>query len=204
MNQLRETIKKGNFWPLTRGSFISELQVCPAGGGWDEFAEIYVPLVFRFCRSRGVQDADARDITQNVFMSVHGGINSFDARRGRFRSWLGTIAIRAISRHFRRTRKAGLTMEGMDQVEAEATDAAWLAEFNIHIYQTAITRIQGDFEQLTWSAFDLLWNQDLSPSEVATRLEKPVDWVYQGKYRVMRRLEQEVKILTADIPSFLG
>jgi len=36
---------------------------------WEQFVEIYTPLVYNYCRCRGLQDADAADVTQDVDMA---------------------------------------------------------------------------------------------------------------------------------------
>jgi RNA polymerase sigma factor (sigma-70 family) len=193
-------------WPSTRETLIGRLQEQTGGPPWDLFVEVYGPLLYRFCRRRGVQDADARDVTQNVFLAVRRGIKRFtyDPARAKFRSWLGTIAAREIIRYQREAERAGEPNAAATDgaVQPLENDAAWIVEFNSHVCDAALERIRPDMEELTWRAFELLWKQDLKPGEVAQRLKKPIDWVYQAKYRVLRRLEKEIRFLTADIPSF--
>ena len=51
-------------------------------------------MVYGYARKRGLQDADAADVTQLVLRRLAGRMNSFDydARRGSFRGWLFTVA----------------------------------------------------------------------------------------------------------------
>ncbi len=193
-------------WPSTRETLIGHLQQRPDGSEWGLFVDVYGPLLYHFCRRRGVQDADARDVTQNVFLSVRRGIKNFtyDPARGKFRSWLGTITSREIGRQRRGGIRAGLPSEAATQGAHQPADneAAWIVEFNSHLCQAALERIRPDFEELTWQAFKMLWLHDMKPRDVAAQLNKEPDWVYQVKFRVLRRLEKEVRFLTADIPSF--
>ena len=101
-------------------------------------------------------------------------------------------------------KRAGIPTEAATEGRAQIdeSDAIWIAIFNEHIGDVAFERIRPDFDAFTWEAFELLWKQHKSSSEVAEILGKPVDWVYQVKYRVLRRLEKEVLLLTADIASF--
>ncbi len=56
--------------PRTRESLILRLPTATDAAAWQEFAAIYEPLVYRFARRRGLQDADARELVQNVFVAV--------------------------------------------------------------------------------------------------------------------------------------
>ena len=195
---------KPHEWPSTRETLIGRLREEGRDPEWDLFVEVYGPLIFRFCRRRGVQDADARDVTQNVFLAVRRGIKRFhyDPARGKFRSWLGTVAAREVMRHQKDARRAGQPAAGPVARDAVEHDATWIVEFNSHVYQTALERIRPRFDPHTWQAFELLWLKDLAPAEVARKFKKTPDWVYQVKFRVLRRLEDEVRFLTADIASF--
>ena len=54
--------------------------------------ETYAPLVQGFLHRQGLQDADARDVGQQVFMSVAADIDGQRSRRaGAFRKSLYTI-----------------------------------------------------------------------------------------------------------------
>jgi RNA polymerase sigma factor (sigma-70 family) len=193
-------------WPPTSDTLIGRLQADANGPAWGLLVEVYGPLIYRFCRRRGLQDADARDVSQSVFLAIRQGIQrfEFDPAKGKFRSWLGTIAAREISRSQQRAQRAGQATEQATAGHSQPleNDAVWVVEFNSHLCDVALGRIRPDFEELTWQAFELLWIHDQKPAVVAAQLNKPIDWVYQVKYRVVRRLEKEILLLTADIPSF--
>jgi RNA polymerase sigma-70 factor (ECF subfamily) len=159
-------------------------------------------LLYRSCRRRGLQDADARDVSQEVLLAVRTAIRKleYDRSKGKFRSWLGTLTARKIARHHRRQQRAGRGAGGAADTLLEiADDDAWDAEFNSHIYDTALARIRPEFEPETWKVFEAVWMREERPRDVAARLGRPATWVYRAKLRVLRRFESEVKFLAADL-----
>ena len=64
--------------PTTRASLILRLRHPDDAAAWEEFVAIYQPLIFRLAKSRGLQDADAFDVAQEVLARVAGAINRWD------------------------------------------------------------------------------------------------------------------------------
>jgi RNA polymerase sigma-70 factor (ECF subfamily) len=192
----------GSDWPSTHVTLLKRLREVDQPGDWDLFVQVYGPLLYRSCRRRGLQDADARDVSQEVLLAVRTAIRKleYDRSKGKFRSWLGTLTARKISRHHRRQQRAGRGAGGpADTLLEIADDDAWDAEFNSHIYDTALARIRPEFEPETWTVFEAVWMREERPRDVATRLGRPATWVYRAKLRVLRRFESEVKFLAADL-----
>ena len=57
-------------FPDTSHSLIFRVKNPADGAAWTEFLGIYQPVVFRMARRRGLQDADAQDVMQQVFLSI--------------------------------------------------------------------------------------------------------------------------------------
>jgi RNA polymerase sigma-70 factor (ECF subfamily) len=60
---------------------------------WDEFVALYTPLIFGYAIRRGLQQADAADLAQDVMLIVARSIGRFeyDRKIGAFRAWLFTV-----------------------------------------------------------------------------------------------------------------
>lgn len=200
-------IRRSTKPPSTHLTLLARLQGSGNAEAWRTFVDLYAPLVYQFCRSRGLQDADASDVTQQVLACVHRAIPRFcyDPERGRFRNWLGATTLHEISRHQRKARRAGQGVgEGAghnlaERVEA-AADPAWVEEFNTYMYQLALDRIRGNCPEEEWQAFELTWLNDVKPRAAADQLGKPAAWIYKARHRMVERLRQEIEFLTSDSP----
>src|SRR5947209_20292009 len=89
---------------LTRASLLARLGDPQDRAAWRQFVELYGSLVYRFARQRGLQDADAADLTQEVFLTLAqtAGRWHYDRERGSFRHWLYGVTRHKIAKFFQR------------------------------------------------------------------------------------------------------
>ena len=131
----------------------------------------YVPLIYRFARRMGLQDAAAADISQEVLTEVARCIRSFEyhPERGRFRDWLGILARRRLGRFLKKKGREATdaTEEEADASEPCSADSDWTDEFNARILATALERARPHFEPATWRAFECVWLENRRASEIA-------------------------------------
>jgi RNA polymerase sigma-70 factor (ECF subfamily) len=176
---------------------------------WRTFVDLYGPLVYRHARSRGLQDADAAEVTQEVVLQVSRSIQQFEysPERGRFRDWLGTMTENKIRTLL--TKQASLvrgetnTADTISRMPAEPGGTTWEEQFHQHVLQSALSRTRAHFEELTWRAFELVWREERSAAEVAHELGQQINWVYLAKSRVLKRLRVEIQELAEDMPLLL-
>ncbi|MBI3822036.1 MAG: sigma-70 family RNA polymerase sigma factor [Planctomycetes bacterium] len=188
--------------PATRASLVVRLRDRQDQSAWSEFVRLYTPLVYRYARRRGLQDADAADVTQDVLRSVSASVGAFDPRLGLFRSWLFTLAHRRLydflQNHQRQPSAAQETMQILDTLPARDDEASWNQEFERQLFSVAADLVRPTFSDNTWQAFQLAGVEGQSGQDVARSLGISVAAVYLAKSRVMVKLKAEVKRLQAE------
>ena len=93
----------------TRATLLGRLRSAPHDPvAWTEFVEWYGRKVFVWCRAWGLQEADAQDVTQEVFLKLSGRMHDFNYdQQGSFRAWLKTVTQHAWYDYLSKKRKAG-------------------------------------------------------------------------------------------------
>lgn len=189
--------------PATRPSLLVRLRHPRDERAWGEFVETYGRFVRRFARRRGLQDADAADLVQEVFRAVAGAIERYnpDPAVGSFRGWLFTIArnlnvnlLASRQRHPQGTGDSGVRefLESRPAPEADET-AVFEAEYRRGVLDRAADRVRAEFSESAWQAFWRAAVEGRAAVEVAEGLGLTVGTVYQYKSRVVARLRREIE-----------
>jgi RNA polymerase sigma factor (sigma-70 family) len=190
----------------TRPSLLIRIRNPRDEAAWSLFVEIYAPVVYRYCRRRGLQDYDSSDVTQEVMAQVARTVERFEylPERGRFRDWLGTVARNKLTDYLRVAGRSphlsGQEIASLDEVATTGADPDWGEEFNAQVYRTAVERVRVHVDAAMWRAFELTWVEGRAAAEAAEILGVPVDTVYVAKSRVLKRLREEVVALSHDSP----
>ena len=189
--------------PDTRASLILRLPTRADAQAWQEFVSLYEPFVHRFARRSGLQDADARELVQDVLLSVVQAIGRWqaDPERARFRTWLFRIArnrmLDLLAKRERRRIPSG--DEGLiDRMQPEDLVGEAALAHRRELFRWAATRAKTRFKEETWQAF---WGTSVEGrpvAEVAHSLGVTEGAVYIAKSRVIARLREELKTLEED------
>jgi RNA polymerase sigma factor (sigma-70 family) len=194
--------------PTTRPTLLIRLRDARDGQAWKQFRATYSPLLHGFARKRGLQDADAEDLTQEVLRLVAGAVKGleYDPQRGSFRGWLFTI-VRNQLRKFLAARQRLAQGTGDTAVQnlldeqptrEDDQEALWEEEFERRLFTCAAEQIRGDFREATWQAFWQTGVEGKAAKEVAARLGITVAAVYLAKSRVMTRLKEQIRLLQGE------
>jgi RNA polymerase sigma factor (sigma-70 family) len=190
------------FSPTTRASLLFRLRDSQDYEAWVEFVSLYEPIAYRLLRRHGLQDADAQEVMQALFMAVSRNIDRWDPakERGSFRGWLRRVARNLVINWVKQRERRVIATGGSD-VQAmldnlPADSGAETAEFDQElrraIFRRAAEQVRREVEPATWQAF---WETGIvgtSPLDAAQKLGMSVGGIRVAKCRVLARLRAAV------------
>ena len=166
---------------------------------WLQLADLYGPLVYAWCRRRGLRSEDAEDVVQEVFRSVAAKIVDFQrGSGGSFRGWLWTITRNKILDHFRRRQRRPEAVGGTDaneqlaQIPESLEESEAESDASSALVRRGLDMIRPNFTETTWQAFWQVAMEGHAPVEVAQRLGLSVNAVFIAKSRVLQRLRAQL------------
>ena len=165
---------------------------------WERLCRLFGPVVYGWCRQRSLQDSDAADVVQDVFSSVYRNLEQFRREKGQgsFHRWLWTITANCIRLHFRRQGRQAATAigSGIENLPDLAADETGDGDQTLRrqLVGRTLRLVEGDFSAQTWQAFVRTTLQSQSYQEVAAALGMRENAVRQARFRVLRRLREEL------------
>jgi RNA polymerase sigma-70 factor (ECF subfamily) len=168
---------------------------------WRRFVAIYGPMVYGWCRSSGLESADAGDVMQEVFANVFMAIETFrhDRPGDSLRGWLRVICRNKLHDHFRRRAASPQAQGGSEAAmrlagfpEADVDEPTVRSE-RFALVRRAAELVREQFEARTWQAFWLVTVEQRSAADVAAQLGMTSGAVRQAKYMVLRKLREELR-----------
>jgi RNA polymerase sigma factor (sigma-70 family) len=188
-------------FPHTPLSLIARIQSQDDAPAWKELLEIYGPVIIGFVRTKGLQDADVWDITQESLRAVAEHIGKFDPapENGKFRNWLFVIVRSKLADHWRKATREPPgsgdpeVHQAIEEGGSGAEQSAWDDEYKQRLLHWAADQIREEFTEGTWQAFWLTGVEDRPVTEVAELLGMSANSVYVSKSRVLARLRAKVR-----------
>ena len=175
---------------------------------WEELVQQYHRRIYNICFRFAGSAADAQDLTQEVFVKMYRTLNSYDAERGAFITWVTAMTRNLLVDHFRRTKQERLT-DSLDATPSERDDAMPLSEqiqdgrpapdarAETRQLGEAVHRALGRLSPDLREAVILRDLQDMDYKEIATVLKVPEGTVKsrinRGRAELARLLQRTYK-----------
>jgi RNA polymerase sigma-70 factor (ECF subfamily) len=192
-------------FPDTQSLLLANIQSLENREAWAEFVQIYRPVIYRMARRRGMQDADAQDLSQDVLVRISMAISRWEPREGiRFRHWLRTVASNAIVSAVTKPKPHGMVDgSAADQILADTPEiSATINELDEECFREQYLRaaaiVKVDVSPDTWAAFEQTVVHGRTCEEVAESLGKSLGTIYAARSRILKRLQVEVQHLQGD------
>jgi RNA polymerase sigma-70 factor (ECF subfamily) len=186
---------------VTQPSLLSRVRDPSDQQAWAHFEAKYRELILRYCRRRGLQQADAEDVRQMTMMRLVRTLPQFmyDPERGRFRDYLYRV-VKSAMNDVRSRPKSALTAVVPDDLEAlrapqAPDDGLWEQEWVDHHYRMAMAAVRASFEPTSVAVFERLLAGD-TVEAVSQQFAMTPAAVHKVKQRVRDRLSALIESQT--------
>jgi len=163
---------------------------------WEELVRLHTRRVYGLCYRFTGSDAEAQDLTQEVFVRIFRTLNTFRAAEGSFATWMSRVARNLLIDHYRRTRQDRVTDSLEEQLPvleegvagSPRPDAALAGREASEILQGALQKLSPELRE----AVILRDLQEMEYREIADILQIPEGTV---KSRINRGRAELARVL---------
>jgi RNA polymerase sigma-70 factor (ECF subfamily) len=176
----------------------SVVERCLSGDetAWEDLVKLYTKRVYAICYRFTGSDAEAQDLTQDVFLRVFKTLRTFRAGEGSLIVWLTRLARNLLIDHYRRTRLERVTDSIEDQLPVLEERSAMSARADgLLAGREASEVLQGALQKLSPELRETVILRDLEEmeyKEIAEVLNVPEGTV---KSRLNRGRAELVRVL---------
>ncbi len=197
-----------NRLPITRHSLLLRLADAEDTTAWNEFLEVYEVAIYRYACSRGLQLADAEDVTQKVCVAVLEKATNWEpsAERGSFGAWLFRVTRNLSAKIWNDRKRSSVGSGDSDAVlmladvpePSDEEKTVFHFEYRRALFHWAAERIREQVREPTWRAFWMTAVEGMETEAVATELGISASSIYTAKCRVLARIRSEIECFEND------
>lgn len=180
----------------TRKTLLHKIKDADDAVAWAEFVNLHTPLVFSFCRKRGLSETNAADVSQDVMRAIANAIGNFEYEpaKGKFRSWFFTVARSKLYNFLNKERNRPVAegstavMRIIDEHPDPSEEKDWELDYRRQVFKWATEKLKPQFNERSWLSFWRTAVENQDPAEVAEELGSTRGAVYAAKARVISAL----------------
>ena len=197
----------------TRASLLSRLKNWEDADSWQDFANTYERLVYTTAIRSGLTDAEAKDVLQEVLLSVAKRIDEFksDPARGTFKGWLLNLTRWRITDQVRKRSVASAgagkhkapdetpTVERIPDGSVDLMERIWESEWKQSLLEAAVARLRRRTKPRQFQIFDLYALRNWPGHKVGKELGVSLGQIYLVNHRLGKLLRKELAALERDM-----
>lgn len=192
---------------ITRASLLDRLKDLGDREAWQDFFDTYWGVIFHFAKRTGLDEAEAEDVVIETVTVVARKIEEFkyERERGRFKTWLLTIARHRIGDRFkkraRRDQHGGtIPLESLPEgtlpePRPSELERLWDEEWQTRLIDMTLKAVKKHVGARQFQIFHSYVIQENSAADVAAFYNISRGQVYMAKNRVGKIFELEYKTL---------
>jgi RNA polymerase sigma-70 factor (ECF subfamily) len=186
----------------TRSSILAGVTDTADGAAWARFFDTYAGYVFGIARHRGLAEADADEIVQQVMRElVHGrALRQYDRAKGPFHQWLAQLVAWRTS-NWRRKDDARRAAEARNAARTTPpgemppeVETVCEAEWRATVLDEALRRLREESNPVHYAIFHASAVENLDTDAICRLHAVNADNLYQ----IRRRLAARLRVLLAD------
>lgn len=186
----------------TRPSLLIRIKDRSDRKAWEEFFDLYSPLLYGYAIDRGLSHEDAEDIRASCYETIIKKINEFDYESGNsgFRAWLRTMVNRRVIDFFRKKKMPLAESSDLRSLpdDHESIDELWNQNWRLHHLRFCVAQVGKRVQPQSFEVFRLLTEQDMSVQDVCQQMEMNADQVYKIKSRFLELIRKEMASFDLD------
>lgn len=177
----------------TRSTLLDRIKDRGDNVAWNEFNQVYFPLLSRYAKIRGLSSPDAEDIAQTCLTEITRQIREFeyDQTKGSFRNWLRRIVERRVIDFLRKQGRQKTVPLDADRgaTSADPWHRLWIEE---HL-RVCLDSLRKELEPRQYDVFVQYAIEQRPAERVADDMGIPVNQVYLAKSRSLARLREMMR-----------
>ncbi len=181
----------------TRPSLLVRVRDRSNKTAWQEFFDLYSPLLYSYARDRGLGHEDAEDIRASCYETIVKRISEFeyDKNNTGFRAWLRTMVNRRVIDLARKRKLPFADVSDIDGLEfdGDTLDQIWETNWRLHHLRFCVAQVAKRVQPESFQAFQLLTEKGLSVVQVCEKMGMNPDQVYKIKSRFLALVRDEMK-----------
>lgn len=179
----------------TRYSLVQRVRDNRDEIAWQEFYDLYRPLLYRYSRQRGLTTTDADEVVGLCFARLTQIMADFQYQpsRGKFKSWLKQLVSNQIAHLRAGQRHEGLAPNSeLDLAHQTDDEALWERAWQQEVLSYCVQQVRSEVSMQNYQIFRLGVYENWPTAQIAEVFGLSPEQVYRAKHKVLARIRSRL------------